>query len=351
MSSVKAYAAPAAKAPLGPTTIERREPGPADVEIDIKFCGICHSDVHQVKDEWGGTAFPIVPGHEIAGVVKRIGADVKKFAVGDHVGIGCFVDSIRSQGGAPNDTYIEQYLPGCVFTYNSVEHDGKTATMGGYSESIVVNEEYVLRVPESIPLDRAAPLMCAGITLYSPLKHWGAGPGKKVAIVGLGGLGHMGVKIGHALGAEVTVLSQSLAKKDDGLRMGATAYHAMSDPSTFEKLKGTFDLIINTVSAKLDWGALLALLKPDATMVILGIPEENVSLGAAALVQGRRSLAGSMIGSIAETQEMLDFCGEHDITADVEVIPIQKVNEAYERLLKSDVKYRFAIDMASLKSE
>lgn len=348
MSYVHAYSVAQAKGRLEPVTIERREPGPGDVEIDIKFCGICHSDLHQVGDEWGGASFPMVPGHEIAGVVSRVGSSVAGFAAGDRVGIGCFVDSIRSKGGAARDRDIEQYLPGAVMTYNGLEHDGKTPTMGGYSERIVVNEKYVLRVPDSIPLERAAPLMCAGITLYSPLRHWNAGPGKKVAIVGLGGLGHVGVKIAHAMGADVTVLSQSLAKKDDGIAMGAGAYYATSDPATFRKLRNTFDLIINTVSAKLDWNALLALLKVDGTMVVVGIPEEEVPIDAFALVGGRRSLAGSMIGSIAETQEMLDFCAAHNVVPEIEVIAIQDVNEAYERVRKSAVRYRFVIDAATL---
>jgi len=349
VSTVNAYSAKAAKAPLGPTTIERRAPGPADVEIDIKFCGICHSDLHQVGDKWGGSQFPMVSGHEIAGVVASVGKDVTKFKVGDHVGIGCFVDSQRSlPGSPPNVADIEQYLPNAVMTYNGMERDGKTPTMGGYSEKIVVNENFIMRVPESIPLDKAAPMMCAGITLYSPLRHWGAGPGKKIAIVGLGGLGHMGVKIAHAMGAEVSVLSQTLSKKDDGIKMGADHFYATSDPSTFEKLKNTYDLIINTVSAKMDWDALLALLKPDGTMVVVGIPEEEVSIVAFSLVTGRRSLAGSMIGSIAETQEMLDFCAEHGVTPDVEVIAVQDVNDAYKRVMKSDVRYRFVTDTSTL---
>ncbi len=347
MSHVHAYSVAKAKGRLEPVTIERREPGPGDVEIDIKFCGICHSDLHQVGDEWGGSSFPMVPGHEIAGVVSRVGPGVTSFAVGDRVGVGCFVDSVRSKGGAENDRDIEQYLPGTLMTYNGLEPDGKTRTMGGYSERIVVNEKYVLRVPSAIPLDRAAPLMCAGITLYSPLRHWQAGPGKKVAIVGLGGLGHMGVKIAHALGAEVTVLSHSLAKKADGLAMGANAFYATSDPATFDKLADTFDIIINTVSAKMDWNALLSLLRVDGTMVVVGIPEEDVPLGAFALVTARRSLAGSMIGSIAETQEMLDFCAAHGVVPEIEVIPIADVNEAYERVRKSDVRYRFVIDTST----
>ncbi|MBD5656281.1 MAG: NAD(P)-dependent alcohol dehydrogenase [Candidatus Eremiobacteraeota bacterium] len=341
----KGYAATKAGAPLAPFSFDRRVPLADDVVIDIKFCGICHSDIHQVRDEWGGSSFPMVPGHEIAGVVSKVGASVTRFKVGDHVGIGCFVDSGRSDGSVT--TGDEQYQPGVAFTYNSTGKDGKP-TMGGYSETIVVKENHVLRIPENLPLDAAAPLLCAGITLYSPLKHWGAGPGKNVAIVGLGGLGHMGVKYAHALGAHVTILSQTLSKKEDGKRLGADAFYATSDKTTFEKLANTFDLIINTVSAPLDWSAYLNLLKVDGTMVVVGIPDKPIPLGASSLVRGRRSLAGSMIGSIAETQEMLDFSGEHNIVSDIETIDIDAVNEAYERVLKSDVRYRFVIDMASL---
>jgi uncharacterized zinc-type alcohol dehydrogenase-like protein len=345
LRATKGYAARALGAPLAPYSFERREPRADDVVIDIKYCGICHSDIHQVRDEWGGSLFPMVPGHEIAGVVASVGAAVTAFKPGDHVGVGCFVDSGRSLGTADADT--EQYSPGFVATYNGKEHDG-TPTYGGYSERIVVKEPYVLRIPDALPLDAAAPLLCAGITLYSPLRHWNAGPGKKVAIIGLGGLGHMGVKYAHALGADVTVLSQSLRKQDDAKRLGADHFYATADPKTFETLAGTFDLIINTVSAELDWNAYLSLLKVDGTMVVVGIPDKPVPLGAFSLVGGRRSIAGSMIGSIAETQEMLDFSGEHGITSDIEVIDIQQVNEAYERVIKSDVRYRFVIDIASL---
>jgi uncharacterized zinc-type alcohol dehydrogenase-like protein len=338
------YAAGQAGAPLAPFSFERRAPGADDVVIDIRFCGICHSDIHQVRDEWGGSTFPMVPGHEIAGVVAQVGSAVTKFKVGDHVGVGCFVDSGRSDGAPSAD---EQYQPGVVFTYNSTGKDG-APTMGGYSDKIVVKQDFVLRIPANLPLDAAAPLLCAGITLYSPLKHWGAGPGKSVAIIGLGGLGHMGVKYAHALGAHVTVLSQSLSKQTDGKRLGADAYFATSDPATFQKLANTFDLIINTVSAPLDWNAYLSLLKVDGTMVVVGIPDQPIPLNAFALVRGRRSLAGSMIGSIAETQEMLDFSGEHNIVSDIETIDIAEVNAAYERVIKSDVRYRFVIDIASL---
>ena len=343
----KGYAAPKAKSPLAPFSFERREPREHDVLIDIKYCGICHSDIHQVRDEWGEGTFPMVPGHEIAGVVVALGEKVRKFKVGDHVGVGCFVDSCRS---CPQcEEGLEQYCEGTVFTYNSHEHDG-TPTYGGYSDKIVVNEDFVLRIPNNLPLEAAAPLLCAGITLYSPLMHWQAGPGKKVAIIGLGGLGHMGVKLGHALGAEITVLSQSLKKKDDGKRLGADHYYATSDPETFVKLKGYFDLILNTVSADIDWNQYLDLLRVDGSMVLLGVPEKQVPMGAMPLISRRRSLAGSMIGGIRETQGMLDFCGKHNVVSDIEVIPIQRVNEAYERVLKSDVRYRFVIDIASLKT-
>ena len=340
------YAAPALGEPLAPYTFERRAPKPDDVVIDIKFCGICHSDIHQVRDEWGGSSFPMVPGHEIAGVVSAVGSDVETFKVGDHVGVGCFVDSART-GDVTKDDNLEQYASTTTFTYNSKDKDGAT-TMGGYSDKIVVNERHVLRIPDNLALDAAAPLLCAGITLYSPLKHWGAGPGKKVAVVGMGGLGHMGVKLAHAMGAEVTVLSQSLSKEADGKRLGADHYYATSDRATFKKLSASFDLILCTVSAQLEWSKYIGLLKVDGTMVLLGIPEEPVPLGAFPLVGGRRSLAGSMIGSIAETQEMLDFCGKHGIVSDIEKIDASYVNEAYERVVKSDVRYRFVIDIASL---
>ena len=344
----KGYAAALTSAPLVPFSFDRRDVRTNDVAIDIKFCGICHSDIHQVRDEWGGAAFPMVPGHEIAGIVSKVGPGVTKYKVGDRVGVGCFVDSCRTCENckAGNEQYCTVRL---VQTYNSRERDG-TLTMGGYSERIVVDENYVLRIPDNLPLDEAAPLLCAGITLYSPLKHWNAGPGKKVAIVGFGGLGHMGVKIARALGAEVTVLSQTLSKQADGKRFGAAHYHATSDPATFEKLAGTFDLIVNTVSAALDWNQYLNLLKVDGTMVVVGIPDKAIPIDAFGMVTGRRSLAGSMIGGIAETQEMLDFCGRHEIASTIELVKIQDVNAAYDRVVKSDVRYRFVIDMASLQT-
>ncbi len=341
------YAALTAKARLAPFSFARRKPREHDVLIDIEYCGICHSDIHQARDEWGEAIFPMVPGHEIAGTVKAVGAKVSKFKVGDRVGVGCFVDSCRTCPECRRG--LEQYCSvRTSWTYNGREKD-ETPTYGGYSEKIVVDENYVLRMPENLPLDGCAPLLCAGITLYSPLKHWQAGPGKKVAIIGMGGLGHMGVKLAHALGAEVTVFSQSLRKQPDGKRLGADHFYATSDPETFTKLEKYFDLIINTVSAEMDWNQYLKLLKVDGTMVVVGIPEKENAVAAASLVTGRRSLAGSAIGGIQETQEMLDFCGQHNIVSDIEVIPIQKVNEAFERVLKSDVRYRFVIDMASLK--
>ncbi len=342
----KGYAAPAVKAPLAPFSFERRELGPRDVGIEIKYCGICHSDIHQARDEWGGSIFPMVPGHEIAGIVTDVGNAVTKYKVGDRVGVGCLVDSDRDCESCKRD--LEQYcLSGATGTYNALDKAGNP-TYGGYSDRIVVDEHFVVRIPDSLPLDAAAPLLCAGITTYSPLRHWNAGPGKKVAIIGMGGLGHMGVKLAHAMGAEVTVLSQTLSKQADGKRLGADHYYATSDPETFTKLAGQFDLIINTVSAELDWNAYLALLKVDGALVIVGAPSDAIPVTAFALIMGRKTLAGSGIGGLKETQEMLDFCGEHGIVSDIETIPIQKVNEAYERVLKSDVRYRFVIDMASL---
>lgn len=346
MPIAKGYAATDASKPLVPFTFERREPNDDDVVIDIKFSGICHSDIHQARNEWGNSTYPMVPGHEIAGVVTAVGSKVTQFKVGDRVGVGCFVDSCVHCESRNVD--LEQYMPGVVPTYNGFEADGVTPTYGGYSNTITVKEGYVLSIPDNLPLDKAAPLLCAGITLYSPLVHWKAGPGKKVAIVGMGGLGHMGVKIGAALGAEITVLSQSLLKKEDGIAFGAKDYYATADKETFKKLAGTFDLIICTVGTEIDWNAYLNLLKIDGALVLVGLPENPVPVHAFSLVMGRRSLAGSSIGSIKETQEMLDFCGKHNITPEIEIIDIQQVNEAYERVIKSDVRYRFVIDIASL---
>ncbi|KOU24657.1 alcohol dehydrogenase [Streptomyces sp. WM6372] len=346
VAQVAAYAAPAAKAPLERTTVPRRPVGEHDVLIEIKYAGICHSDIHQVRDGWGEGIYPMVPGHEIAGVVAEVGPGVTKFAAGDHVGVGCFVDSCRECEYCLRGQ--EQYcVEGMTGTYNARDKRGEP-TYGGYSTHLVVDENYTVRIPDGLSLDVAAPLLCAGITLYSPLKHWQAGPGKKVAIVGLGGLGHMGVKIAAALGAEVTVLSQSLRKQEDGLRLGASHYYATSDETTFEKLAGSFDLVISTVSAPLGLDAYLGLLKVDGALVNVGAPEEPVELNLFSVIQGRKTLAGSMIGGIAETQEMLDFCAEHGLGSEIELIPAAEINAAYDRVLASDVRYRFVIDASTI---
>ncbi|MBT2511897.1 NAD(P)-dependent alcohol dehydrogenase [Streptomyces sp. ISL-98] len=345
-TSVAAYAAASANAPLEKTSVPRRPVGEHDVLIEIKYAGICHSDIHQARDGWGEGIFPMVPGHEIAGVVTEVGSGVSKYAVGDRVGVGCFVDSCRECAYCKEG--LEQYcVRGATGTYNALDKNGEP-TYGGYSTHIVVDENYTVRIPEGISLDVAAPLLCAGITLYSPLAHWNAGPGKKVAVVGLGGLGHMGVKIAHALGAEVTVLSQTLRKQEDGLKLGADHFYATSDPKTFEELAGTFDLIVSTVSAPLDMDAYLSLVKTDGAFVNVGAPEEPNSLNMFSLIGGRKTLAGSMIGGIAETQEMLDFCAQHGLGAEIELIRADQINEAYERVLASDVRYRFVIDAATI---
>lgn len=348
MIQAKGIAAYSAQAPLAPYSFERRAPKDHDVVIDIKFCGICHSDIHQARDEWGGSAFPMVPGHEIAGVVRAIGSRVTKYKIGDHVGVGCFVDSCRTCEHCQQD--LNQYcLEGNTATYNSVERDGATRTQGGYSNVIVTDENYVLRIPQSIPLDKAAPLLCAGITLYSPLMHWKAGPGKKVAIMGLGGLGHMGLKIAKALGAEVTVLSHSEKKRDDALKMGAHHFLSTHDKTVFQKHANTFDLIINTVSsADIEMHHYFGLLKLDATLVSVGAPDKPLSISPFPLIMMRRNYAGSVIGSIKETQEMLDFCAKHNIVPEIEIIAPEQVNIAFDRVLKSDVRYRFVIDMEKI---
>ena len=346
MTTVKAYASPSATEDLVATTIERREVGPHDVMIEIKFAGICHSDIHTVRGDWGPQQYPLVPGHEIAGIVTEVGSAVTKHAVGDRVGVGCMVNSCKECANCLQGE--EQYcLKGMVGTYGAVDRDG-TITQGGYSTHVVVTEDFVVTIPEGVELDVAAPLLCAGITTYSPLRHWGAGPGKNVAVVGLGGLGHMAVKLAHAMGAEVTVLSQSLKKQEDGLKLGADHYFATSDENTFSELAGSFDLIINTVSASIDISSYLGLLKLDGALVNVGAPAEPLPVNAFALIGGRRSFAGSMIGGIRETQEMLNFCAEHHLGAEIEVIPAEKINEAYERVLASDVRYRFVIDTATL---
>ena len=346
MSTVNAYAALSATEPLVPTTVERREVGPHDVRIDIAFAGICHSDIHTARGEWGATTYPVVVGHEIAGVVAEVGSQVSRHAVGDRVGVGCMVDSCRECVNCRKGE--EQFcVKGNVGTYGGVDADG-APTQGGYATGIVVTEDFVLRIPDGLRLDVAAPLLCAGITTYSPLRRWGAGPGTKVAVVGLGGLGHVAVKIAHAMGAEVTVLSQSLKKQEDGLRLGADHYFATSDPSTFDHLAGSFDLVLNTVSAKIDLDAYLSLLAVDGAMVNVGAPGEPLEVNVFSLIGGRRSFAGSLIGGIRETQEMLDFCAEHGLGSEIEVIPAEKINEAYERVLASDVRYRFVIDTSTL---
>ncbi|WP_433187573.1 NAD(P)-dependent alcohol dehydrogenase [Actinoallomurus sp. CA-150999] len=346
MLTVKAYAAPSATEPLIPTTIERRDVGPKDVLIAIRYAGICHSDIHTVRGDWGPIAYPQVVGHEIVGEVVEIGSEVTKHQVGDRVGVGCMVNSCRECENCRAG--MEQYcLNGNTGTYTSVDRDG-TITQGGYSTHIVVDEDFVLRVPEAIPYEAAAPLLCAGITTYSPLAHWNAGPGKRVAVVGMGGLGHMAVKIAVSMGTEVTVLSRRLAKKDDGLAFGAKDYFATDDDATFDTLANSFDLIINTVSAPLNLDRYLTLLRLDGTMVNVGAPAQPLPITIFTLFGNRRSFAGSGIGSIAETQEMLDFCAEHGIAPETELISADQINDAYERVLSSDVRYRFVIDTGTL---
>jgi len=347
MRTVNAYAAPSATEPLVKTTITRRDLGPNDVEIDIAYAGICHSDIHTVRGEWGPIQYPQVVGHEIVGHVSAVGSDVTKHRVGDRVGVGCMVNSCGEceQCVAGQEQYC---LKGNIGTYASVDPADGSITQGGYSEAVVVNEDFVLRVPESLDIEKVAPLLCAGITTYSPLHHWKVGPGSKVAVVGMGGLGHMAVKIAVALGAEVTVLSQTTSKQEDSLRYGAKAHFATKDPSTFEQLAGSFELIINTVSAKLDMAAYLGLLQVDGTLVNVGAPSEPLEVPAFALIPRRLSWAGSAIGGIAETQEMLDFCAEKGILPETELISADRINEAYERVLSSDVRYRFVIDTATL---
>ncbi|MDB5166957.1 MAG: alcohol dehydrogenase [Candidatus Saccharibacteria bacterium] len=348
MKNVKARGITALNEPFEAITIDRREVGPKDVLIEIKFAGICHSDIHHARGEWKEETFPLVPGHEIAGIVAEVGSEVTKYKIGDRVGVGCMVDSC---GECENCLKGEEQfcLNGNTPTYSGINKYGdRERTQGGYSTHIVVTENFVLAIPEGIELDEAAPLLCAGITTYSPLHHWGAGPGKNVAVVGLGGLGHMAVKIAHAMGAEVTVLSQSLSKKEDGLRLGADHYYATSDGETFKNLAGSFDLIINTVSAKLNLDDYLSLLKLDGTMVNVGAPGEPLSLNVFTLLAMRRRFAGSMIGGIRETQEMLNFCAEHHLGADIELISADQIDEAYERVVASDVRYRFVIDSATI---
>ena len=348
MTLIASYAAQTATTPLAPFDITRRQPGAHDLQIEILYCGVCHSDIHQVRNEWGGSAFPMVPGHEIVGRVTHTGSHVTKFRIGELVGIGCFVDSCRTCVNCQDGE--EQYCDGGVaWTYNSKERGTNIPTYGGYSTQIVADENYVLHVAESLSLPGVAPLLCAGITTYSPLKHWNVGKGSKVGVVGLGGLGHMGVKFAAAFGAEVTVMSTSKSKEADARRLGAHDFLVTSDEAEMHKRKSHFDFILNTVSARHDYNQYLQLLKLNGTMTLVGIPPDAIPLKANPLVSRRRSLSGSMIGGIRETQEMLDYCAEHNIVSDVEVIPMQQINEAYDRMLKSDVRYRFVIDLASLK--
>ena len=352
MPNARAYSAASPTSPLASSTIVRRDPTPEDVQIEILYCGICHSDLHQVRNEWKevfATVYPCVPGHEIVGRVTKVGSKVTKFKVGDLAAVGCMVDS---DGVCPDcKEGLEQFCPNFTLTYNAPDKHLGGVTYGGYSESIVVREKFTLKVPANLDLAGVAPLLCAGITTYSPLRHWGVGKGKKVGIVGLGGLGHMGVKFAHAMGAHVVVFTTSPNKKDDALRLCANEVVVSKNADEMKKHAGSFDFILDAVSADHDINAYLQLLKRDGNLTLVGAPEKPLQVAAFNLLFGRKSLSGSPIGGLKETQEMLDFCGEKGITSDIELIPIQKVNEAYERLLKSDVKYRFVIDMASLKSE
>ena len=346
MTATKSYAAQSATSPLAPLNINRREVGPHDVLIEILYCGVCHSDLHQIRDEWSGSIYPMVPGHEIVGRIRKVGDNVKNFSLGTLAGVGCFVDSCRTCPSclASEEQYCDN---GLIGTYNSLDKEGKP-TYGGYSTHIVVDEKYVLHVSEKLPIEGVAPLLCAGITTYSPLRHWKIGKGHKIAIVGLGGLGHMGVKFAVAFGADVTVLSTSSSKDQDALKLGAHHFEVTSQPATLKKLKGKFDFILSTISAEHDYNQYLDLLKVNGTMVVVGAPPKPSVVNAFTIIGKRRSLAGSMIGGIKETQEMLDYCAEHQIVSDVEVIKMSQINEAYERMLKSDVRYRFVIDIDSL---
>src|SRR6202142_1659033 len=352
MYNAKAYSAASATSPLASTSIPRRDPTENDVQMEILFCGVCHSDLHQVRNEWSGvmpTVYPCVPGHEIVGRVTKVGSSVTKFKPGDLAAVGCLVDS---DGTCPEcKAGFEQFCPNFTLTYNFPDKHTGGVTYGGYSDSIVVKERFVLRVPTNLDLAGTAPLLCAGITTYSPLRHWGVTKGKKVGVVGLGGLGHMGVKFAHAFGAHVVVFTTSPGKKDDAIRLGADEVVISRNADEMQKHAGSFDFILDAVAADHDINAFIQLLRRDGNLTLVGAPEKPMGVSAFGLIMGRRSLSGSPIGGIPETQEMLDFCGAHHITADVEIIPIQKVNEAYERLLTSDVKYRFSIDMASLKAE
>ncbi|MBX9743261.1 MAG: NAD(P)-dependent alcohol dehydrogenase [Chthoniobacterales bacterium] len=349
-NKTKAYAALDATTPLEPYVLDRRALGPYDVDIAIDYCGVCHSDLHQARNEWGGAVYPLVPGHEIVGHIKEIGSSVSKFKIGDRVGVGVIVDSCRRCSSCQEN--LEQYCEkGASFTYNSTEQDKKTPTYGGYCESIVTTEDFVLRIPENLSLAATAPLLCAGITTYSPLRHWHVGPGQKVGIVGLGGLGHMGVKFAHAFGAKTYVITTSPHKKQDALQLGAEGILVSKDPADMAQHANSFDLILSTISASYKLEAYLSLLKRDGKLITVGLPSQALELDLFDVVHGRKTVAGSMIGGIKETQEMLDFCGEKNIAAEIELIPIQEINTAYQRMIKGDVHYRFVIDMASLGKE
>lgn len=347
MATAKAYAATSATAALAPFQVERRAVGPQDVQIEVAFCGICHSDIHQVRNEWGNSMYPMVPGHEIVGRVTAVGAQVQRFKVGDLAGVGCMVDSCRTCPSCQRN--LEQFCEkGAAFSYNGTEMDRVTPTFGGYSSSLVVDEAFTLKLSPKLDLAAAAPLLCAGITTYSPLRHWKTKQGDKVGVVGLGGLGHMAVKIAAAMGAEVTMLSTSPSKEADARKLGAQHFGLTSDPATFKRLAGHFDLIIDTISAPHDYNQYLGLLRSEGAMVLLGVPPEPTPVAATSLIFGRKTLSGSLIGGIQETQEMLDFCAEHGIVSEIELIPVQQVNQAYERMLKNDVRYRFVLDMKTL---
>lgn len=350
MIATASYAAHTAKAPLAPYHFDRRDPREHDVVIEILYCGVCHSDLHTVRDEWGKGSYPIVPGHEIVGRVLAVGSAVSKFKPGDLAGVGCMVDSCRECANCKED--LEQFcLKGATFTYAGKDrHDG-SPTQGGYSSHIVVDEAFTLHIPENLELAAVAPLLCAGITTYSPLKHWKVGKGSKVGVIGLGGLGHMALKLAHAFGAQVVQFTTSESKRADALRLGADEVVLSNDEAQMQQHVGSFDFILDTVSAPHDLNVFLQMLKRDGSMVLVGVPDSPPTVAAGSLIFGRKALAGSLIGGIAETQEMLDFCAKHDIVADIEKIRIQDINGAYERMLKSDVKYRFVIDMASLKGE
>lgn len=347
MKLAKAYAAQSPTTPLAPWTFDRRDVGPKDVQFDILYCGVCHSDIHQVRGEWGNSKFPMVPGHEIVGVVTAIGNNVSKFKVGDLAAVGCLVDSCRTCENCKDG--LENYCTTWPsYTYNGTEQDKKTVTQGGYSNFIVTNEDFVLKVSDKLPLPNVAPLLCAGITTYSPLRHWGIGKGHKVAVLGLGGLGHMAVKFAVSFGAEVTVLSTSPGKEEDAKRLGAHKFVNTKDAAAVRSVKNYFNFIIDTVSAPHDYNMYIGMLKTNGVQICVGVPPTPMQIAGFALIGGRRSIAGSGIGGIKETQEMLDYCAEHNITSDIELIDIKDINTAYERVLKSDVKYRFVIDMATL---